>query len=114
MDSVLAILGGGAVLCLMIFLLRYIYSYRIRGLFFEIVIFHFIPIYRLHVKNIESVSIVSWVELGVGGATVRAGNRLARHGVLIRKRRGIFRRIAITPENPAGFVEKLRSISIND
>lgn len=99
-----SILGAAIVFCAMVYALRFVYDYRVKYHFLEIVLFRALPIYRISVDNIDSIQKASWLRLGLGGLTFRLGNRVFGTCVLIHKRNGIFRRIVITPENADKFV----------
>lgn len=101
--------GAAFVLFAVIFGLRFVYDYRIENRAIEIVLFHLVPIYRLPFEDIELIRKTSWSELGVGGITIRFGNRFAGQCVLIQKRNGWFRRIVITPNNADEFIGQVQA-----
>jgi len=101
----------GAVLILVIgvpFVLRQIYDYRVTDGAIEIVLFRTLPVYRVHFDDIESVKILSWRELRLASiTTLRMGNRLAKRYILITRKSGWFRYLAITPADPDSFVAQI-------
>jgi hypothetical protein len=98
-----ATLTAGIAMLWVMFVLRFIYNYRFTGSAVEVVLFHAIPVYRIPVANIKWCRKASWRELGLGGLTLRLGNRLVSRCVLIEKRTGWLRHIVITPSDPDGF-----------
>jgi len=94
-------------LCWTVFGLRVIYGYRVRNRAIEITLFHVLPVYRLPIDNIEQIQKASWYELGIGGCTLRLGNRITGQGVLIKKRKGWFRRVVISPNDPDKFISQV-------
>jgi|SRR5882757_3046830 hypothetical protein len=100
----IAALGALVVLMAMVFALRFLYGYRVHNHAIEVVLFHLLPVYRIPIEDIESIQKASWRELGIGGATLRLGNRVFGQGVLIQRRSGWFRRVVISPEDPDSFI----------
>jgi hypothetical protein len=103
----IAVLGAALVLCAVVFGLRVLYGYRVENRAVEIVLLHVLPVYRLPIDDIELIQKVSWSDLGIGGGTLRLGNRFAGQCVLIQKRNGWFRRIVITPDDADGFISQV-------
>jgi hypothetical protein len=94
------------------FLWRWIVRYRVTDLGIEVLLFGLIPESKTQLKDILEVRKVSFSELlpwknpkSVGW--FRLGNRLWGDGVLIRRKRGIFRNFVITPDEPDEFVKEL-------
>jgi hypothetical protein len=109
LNLAVSILGAVVVLCAMVFSLRFIYDYRVKNHSIEIVLLRAVPIYRIPVDKIESIQETPWSSLGVGGTTLRFGNRIFGPCVLVRRRNGLFRRIVITPADADKFVEEVIS-----
>jgi hypothetical protein len=107
LDLLIAALGGLFVLVVMVFGLRFLYDYRVHNHAIEVVLFHLLPVYRIPIANIESIQKASWSELGIGGSTLRLGNRVFGQGVLIRSRSGWFRRVVISPEDADRFISRV-------
>lgn len=107
MNLLIALLGAALILVSVIYGLRFVYSYRVENRAVEIMMFHTLPVYRVPVDDIDLIQKASWGELGIGGATLRLGNRLGGQCVLIRKRTGRFRRIVVTPDDADGFVSQV-------
>jgi hypothetical protein len=108
-DLVIAALGATLVLLGVAYGMRFVYGYRVANRAVEIVLFQALPVYRLPVDDIELIQKVHWSELGIwgiGGFILRISNRVARYGVLIKKR-GPSLRIVITPDNPDEFIEQV-------
>jgi hypothetical protein len=104
-NALIAGFGACIILCLMAFSLRFVYDYRIEDRTIRFRLFNLIPIYSLSVDDIQTIQKISWRQAGIGGTTLRLGNRLfSLTGVLIQKRKGIFRKMVITPENPDEFI----------
>lgn len=108
MDDVVPIFAAIALLCVVIYCLRFLYDYRVREDSIEVLLFRLIPIYRIRIQNIESIDVIGWRELGVGVFTLRLGNRLVLHDMVLIRKRGFIRSIVITPSNPYDFVAQVR------
>ncbi len=106
-DLFIMVGGGAAVLLAAVYSLCFIYGYRVANGAVEIVLFHALSVYRVPVADIERIEKVSWRKPGIGGTTLRLGNRLARECVLIGKRRGLIRRIVITPDGADEFISQV-------
>jgi hypothetical protein len=106
-NLIIAVLGAALVLWAVVYGLRFLYGYRVENNAVEIVLLHVLPVYRVPIDEIELIKKASWSELGLGGSTLRLGNRLAGQCVLIQKRDGWFRRIVITPDDADGFIRQV-------
>lgn len=103
MDMIIAFIGAAVIFAMVILMLPMIYNYRFSNNRIEVVLFGAIPIYGINMKDVESISIGGWRDLGL--FTVHFGNRLRSSGVVvISKRSGLFHRVAITPRDPESFV----------
>jgi hypothetical protein len=109
-ELIILIFAIGVSLGVVVLGLRFIYEYRIRDNGIEFVIFGTISVYRVSVNNIESAEKISRRQLGIGGFTLRLGNRFMSTCVLIRKRRGPIRKIVITPADPDKFVGRVTAL----
>lgn len=99
-----SILGAATVFCTMVYALRFVYDYRVKNHSIEFMLFRALPVYRIPVDNIDSIQKTSWLRLGIGGMTLRFGNRVFGTCVLVHRRSGLFRRIVITPKDADKFV----------
>ncbi|MDQ0473381.1 hypothetical protein [Labrys wisconsinensis] len=108
MDVGLLIAGLCSVMLLpaVVCCLRFIYGYRIRAENIEIVLFNRLPVYRIPIASIDTISKASWRQMGIGGLTLRLGNRIARHGLLIRRKNGWLRCVIITPDDNDAFIRE--------
>jgi hypothetical protein len=86
---------------------RLIYDYRITDGGIDIVLLRALPIWRIPFDDIESVRIASWKELNLGFTTLRLGNRFTSRYLVIKKRRGWFRYVAITPVDAEKFASQI-------
>jgi hypothetical protein len=100
------LLALGASL-LIVFCLRFVFGYRLDGQKINILFFRMFALYSIPIATIKIIKIAGWKELGVGGATLRLGNRFTSRCVLIEKDDGIFRRVVITPTDPENFVGRV-------
>jgi hypothetical protein len=110
--SPIVIVGGAVTIFFILFFvvpfgLRQICDYRIRNNSIEIIVFRGLPVWRIPFDNIESVDVKSWKDLSLNPSTIRLGNRLAGRYLLIEKKRGLFRYVAITPGNAEEFASKI-------
>ena len=92
---------------------RYIFNYRITNDSLQFVVFGKVPYMYIKLANIAEVRKVSFKEAtfqkGIEGVLVlRCGNRLWGRGILIRRKKGIFKTILITPDNADEFISKIR------
>jgi hypothetical protein len=86
----------------------FIYGFRVKDRAVEVVLFKIVPIYRLSVDDIMLVEARSWLDFGITGFTaLRMTNHFTLRGVLIQKRKGLFRHIVIAPDDPGAFVERV-------
>jgi hypothetical protein len=108
-NTLIGIVGTVVVLIAFVIPLRQIYDYRVTNGAVEVVLFHWLPVVRVHFDDIESAQILSWKEFRLASiTTLRMGNRFAARYVLITKKRGWFRHLAITPADPVSFVDQIR------
>ncbi len=113
MSIVLALCGAVALFSLMVYSLRFLYGYRVKGDYVEIVMLGAVPIIRVSIASIRSVREVSWTRAGIAGMTLRFGNRLFSSCVMIERNSGIFRKIVVTPTDPSQFIaliEKAKAV----
>jgi hypothetical protein len=101
----IVVVGITLILCGPI--LGLLYGYRVSGRAIEITLFHVLPVYRLPIDNVESIGKTTSGELGIDWSVLRLSNHLTTEGVLIKKRKGWFRRIVITPSDADEFIKKV-------
>jgi len=89
---------------------RFIYSYRTNGSGIKVVLFGFITTLSIEYADIVEIRKISFREacFGTGFLTLRYGNRLWGDIVLIRKSRGFFHSIVITPDNTEEFISEVQ------
>ncbi len=92
---------------------RYVINYRIEKNSIQFVLFGKIPLIQIQLSNIAEIRKVSFKEAtfqrGIEGILVlRCGNRLWGQIILIRRKKGIFKTILITPDNADEFISKIR------
>ncbi|RDZ29063.1 hypothetical protein [Lysobacter silvisoli] len=106
-DAIVAIAGAAVVLVAVVFALPLIYDYRFANGRVEVVLFGKIPVYWIDGRDIESIEVGDWNDLGL--FTVHAGNRLRRSGiVVIRRKTAVLYQVAITPRHPRAFVAQVQ------
>jgi hypothetical protein len=92
------------------FVLRFIYSYDIKGGAIRILLFSAIPIIRIPISQVVEVTRPPTGEFWLNPFhALRFGNRLIGNAVLIRKKRGLIKSIIITPDNPDRFIDQCNS-----
>jgi len=79
-------------------------KYRITDNSVEFVMFRTVPVWKSFFDDISDVRIISFAELLIT-PSFHLMNRPFGQYVLVRKRRGIFRAVVITPDNPKEFVK---------
>ena len=93
--------------------MRYLYNYKIEGDGIAVKLFSAITVMRMRISDILEIRQCSFKELLMPSFAFRLGNRLWGETVMIRKRRGLFRTIIMTPDNAAGFIEEVRRMQSN-
>jgi len=92
------------------FLGRYLYDYRISKTCIKIVLLAKIPLFRIPFSNIIEIRKISFKE-GLGNddsySALKFGNRIWGEGVLIRRKKGLFKKVLITPDKPDEFISKI-------
>ena len=101
---------GAATIALLQTCLRYVYNYDVRGDHVRVVLFRRIPLMVIRISNIREIKEAPPIELWKPTCALKFGNRLWGACVLICKKRGLIRRIVITPDNPHAFVEQVNRI----
>lgn len=86
------------------FLCRYIYEYRLTDDSIEIILFNFLPIYKIPYSKITTIKECSLLE---SIFSFSLGNRIFGKLVLVEKNTGILRRIIFTPSNSVEFVNAI-------
>lgn len=90
---------------------RYIYNYKISKNSIKIVLFGKIPLFRIPFSNIMEIRKISFKEALSNDEyflALRFGNRMWGECVLIRKKKGLFKVILITPDKADEFISKVR------
>ena len=86
-------------------MLSFLYDYTFGEEAIEIKLFRGLTVYSIKYAAIEGIREVGWRDLQPDFITLRLGNRLSRHCVLILTNRGFHRRIALTPHDACKFVD---------
>lgn len=90
--------------------LPWLYDCRLAGPRIEVVLFRLWPVYRLPISNVESVAKVSRREVSLDrGGALRLGNRPFGPCVLVIKRKGLFRRLVLTPADADAFIDAVNA-----
>ena len=87
---------------------RHVYNYRVTDRGVEIVLFGKLPIKRVPFNNIAEVRVAPTVTEMLPFKGIAFGNRVWGRAVLVRQKRGLIRRLFITPDDPEQFVRKVR------
>jgi len=109
LSGVLTILLVSALFVVVLYASRYIFVFRITGSGVDILLLGIIRLMRISFLDIAEVQKVSYKEMLLSRTsffTLGFRSRLGKT-VLIRKKSGIFRDIAVTPNNPDRFVEEV-------
>jgi hypothetical protein len=92
------------------FVLRFIYSYDIKGGAIRVLLFSAIPIIRIPISQVVEVTLLPRGEFRLNPFyALRFGNRLIGNAVLVRKKQGLIRSIIITPDYPDRFIDQCNS-----
>jgi hypothetical protein len=85
---------------------RYVYNYRVNDSGIKIVVLGTLPIIRMPFSDIIEIRKISLKEALLANefSTLRFGNRILGDIVLIRKSKGLFKTIIITPDNSEMFI----------
>lgn len=111
MRWILLLIPATMWLCLVIYMLRFVYGYRLKNGTIQVTLFHVLPLYWIRVDDIETIrKASSWRELGIADTTLRMGNRLFGDAVLIGKRKGLVRRVVITPPDANAFISQVLAL----
>ncbi len=86
---------------------EYVYSYRVSSTGVEFLLFRAIPVARLRFDNIVAANVVGKADLVHAPIHLNVINRFTRHFVLLRRRRGLFRAILISPREPDKFADSV-------
>jgi hypothetical protein len=89
------------------FVLRFVYSYDIKGGAIRILLFSVIPIIRIPISQVVQVTRPPTDQLWLNPFyAFRFGNRLIGNAVLVKKKRGLIKSIIITPDDPDRFIDQ--------
>lgn len=103
-----AVIGAILTFFLAAFCLRFLYKFKVDDDGVVVLVLGVFPAMKFRFEKIKAVHVVKWYETGIGGTTLRLGNRLAATCVLMEMREGVFRRVVITPPDPIAFAAQLR------
>ncbi len=101
---------GTATIALLQTCLRYVYNYDIKGDCVRVVLFRLVPLMTIRISDIREIKESPPIELWKPTPALKFGNRLWGACVLIHKKRGLIRRVVITPDNAYEFVEQVKRI----
>ena len=116
MQDYLALVGLVVlVISVTILLRRRLYAYDIDEKVLKLRWLGFFPIFpilfTIRLEDIDDVQVVPWLQFWrnpINYTALSFGPMVQRSIVLLHRRRGIFRRLVIAPENPQGFAENLQ------
>jgi hypothetical protein len=97
-----------ALVAFLLLPLRFVYDYAASDSGVILLLFNRIPVWTIKYKNIMEVRLVGFFESGMGGFSLRIGNRWVPPYVLIVKKSGV-KKVIITPKEPELFVGKVIS-----
>jgi len=107
-------LSAAAVLLLLtayLYSLRYIFQYKISDGILRVELFGRVPLRRVRLEDIQEARIISpWpfsehFSIDTLFAEAWPSRVFIRKGVLIRKKRGLSRRLVLTPQDPTKFID---------
>ena|SRR6266508_1006192 len=109
LEAVLALVVAAILAaCLLQFFGRYFLSYVVTEESVKIVLFRFLTVLRIEYRDIAGVELLSFKDSLWPSLAWRFGNRLFfKEVVVIEKRKGIFSRVIITPDNAREFVAQM-------
>lgn len=105
---ILALLSFASILGAIVLLLRFIYDYHVINDQVTINLFRVIPLIKIPLPEIDSVSLISWLEASFLIGALRMGNRLSSRCVVIHRSDHLLCQVIITPRDPDEFVLKIR------
>jgi hypothetical protein len=89
---------------------KLIYDYQITSTGIQLLLFRSIPVFQINFSNIETAYTSTWLKVYAGRLDICfLPNRIFVSKVLlIERRKGIIRRILITPEEPDQFLRQIQ------
>lgn len=104
-----------ATLAIVQFGFRFVYGYRLGPKGLDFVLFGRLAVWRIPVEDIATILEMTWADAlfcRIPGMLLafRAGNRIWGPALLIRRRRGVVRLVAITPDDPGSFLREYRKL----
>jgi len=101
----LILLGLGIVAVIKSMPVWYDYDLDERGI--RVFVLRRITVWRIPFDTIKSIRLFSWDETWLWAMAFRIGNRIRGNSVLVERRAGLIRRIALTPRDPIAFVREV-------
>ncbi|HVN64507.1 MAG TPA: hypothetical protein VMT58_07700 [Candidatus Binataceae bacterium] len=92
---------------------RYVCQYRLNERGFEVLLFGGMPIVRIGLSEIIGVRVAPPAEQYKPWVGFPSGNRLWGDCVVITKKRGFWRSVIVTPDDPTEFVNQLKELLRN-
>lgn len=94
------------ILFLMINHFDFFYDYHLENHVFYVRLFKRFKVYKVHVKHIESIRMISYDALDDTVALRLCNRRASNKFICVRLKRGMVKRIIITPEYPEQFIRR--------
>lgn len=94
------------ILFLMINHFDFFYDYHLENHVFYVRLFKRFKVYKVHVKHIESIRMISYDALDDTVALRLCNRRASNEFICVRLKRGMVKRIIITPEYPEKFIRR--------
>jgi hypothetical protein len=94
------------IFVLMINYFSFFYDYYLENHVFYIRLFKRFKVYRIHVKHIESIRMISYDALQNTFALRLCNRNSSNQFICVRLKRGLFKRVIITPDKPEQFIRR--------
>jgi hypothetical protein len=91
--------------------LSFLYDYRIGPASIDVLLFRRFPIFRIMLVDIVSVRRMTLGDAFFAVTSLRLSNRLYVWPILIERKRGLFRKVVITPARPDEFMARVETLS---
>ena len=90
------------------FFMRLLFSYKLTESRVEILLFHYITVIRIPYSDIINIYRPSVLELFTRVFVWHCENKFYYNRVLIRRNKGLFPDVFLTPDKPMEFIEKIK------
>ena len=112
-EFTIALVGFLLIGAAWLYALRFIIQYRVSDDSIRIKLFGVLPVQSIPLKNIQEIRVVPVWTFGGGGLINPFIERwpswvFSREGVLITRRRGLVRKILLSPRSPSEFLQEVQ------